>query len=30
LDNSIFQRNLAFLTDITHHLNELKFRLQGK
>ena len=30
LANATFQCNLAFLTDITHHLNELNLKLQGK
>jgi len=30
LADSTFQCNLAFLSDITHHLNELNLKLQGK
>ena len=30
LADATFQCNLAFLTDITHHLNELNWKLQGK
>ena len=30
LADATFQRNLAFLTYITHHLNELNLKLQGK
>ena len=30
LADAIFQCNLAFLSDITHHLNELNLKLQGK
>ena len=30
LADSTFQCNLAFLTYIVHHLNELNFELQGK
>ena len=30
LDNPTFQSNLAFLTDITNHLNELNLNLQGR
>ena len=30
LADATFQCNLAFLTDITHHLNELNLKLQGK
>ena len=30
LDDPIFQCSLAFLTDITHHLNELNVKLQGR
>ena len=30
LDDPTFQRSLAFLTDITHHVNELSVKLQGR
>ena len=30
LDDATFQCNLAFLSDIAHHLNELDLKLQGK
>ena len=30
LADATFQCNLAFLTDITHHLNELNLKIQGK
>ena len=30
LADATFQYNLAFLSDITHHLNELNLKLQGK